>query len=328
MRPFLWLMPLVLLGGCDNADEPIKSYTANDPNRQEIRLLAAIFQARKDRALVFKLSGPKTEVDLRRDEFLAFIDSFQRQHPERWKLPADWIPQQGGELRPLWYYIPGRKMPLECTFSPLQGEKATSVVLNVQRWRRQMLLPPLEVKDFDEPLVEFKRIDDMDVAIIDMVGYGDYTPPASPAAVEPPPPPPSLPFQYTLPKDWEIVPERRPAIVLVIQAGAKTEVTLSKLPGDAGGVLANVNRWRGQLRLPPASDLAEARKTMSKLRTPLAEMELVDLHNPEKTGANRFAIGFFTLGNDTWFVKMSGPSTEVLAARDTLREFLESFKMD
>lgn len=33
-------------------------------------------------------------------------------------------------------------------------------------------------------------------------------------------------------------------------AGAKVDITVSSFPGDVGGLLANINRWRGQLGLP------------------------------------------------------------------------------
>jgi hypothetical protein len=60
--------------------------------------------------------------------------------------------------------------------------------------------------------------------------------------------------QWTLPSGWTEQPATamRYATFVIPGEGQPLEVTVTKLPGTSG-VLANVNRWRGQLRLPPIS---------------------------------------------------------------------------
>jgi hypothetical protein len=38
---------------------------------------------------------------------------------------------------------------------------------------------------------------------------------------------------------------------MVSDPDGKAEVTVSAFPGDTGGLLANLNRWRGQIGLEP-----------------------------------------------------------------------------
>src|SRR5436309_3698517 len=59
-----------------------------------------------------------------------------------------------------------------------------------------------------------------------------------------------------LPPDWKEVPAGQMLLskyVVSDASGAQAEVTVSAFPGDVGGVLRNVNRWREQLQLEPVS---------------------------------------------------------------------------
>jgi hypothetical protein len=59
------------------------------------------------------------------------------------------------------------------------------------------------------------------------------------------------------------------------------EVTVVRLPGDAGGVLANVNRWRGQLGLDPTTEagLGAQSTTITVSET---KVTIVDFEGPRK----------------------------------------------
>lgn len=63
---------------------------------------------------------------------------------------------------------------------------------------------------------------------------------------------------WTVPQGWRQVPGTQAMRVATFEAGVgenRIEIVVSAFPGRAGGLLANVNRWRGQLHLEP---LAEA----------------------------------------------------------------------
>src|SRR5262252_7695326 len=69
------------------------------------------------------------------------------------------------------------------------------------------------------------------------------------------PAPPSL--KWTLPAGWEEVSpgEMRVASFRIKgPEGKQADVSIVPLPGTAGGVSANVNRWRGQLGLSPLTE--------------------------------------------------------------------------
>lgn len=58
-------------------------------------------------------------------------------------------------------------------------------------------------------------------------------------------------YRWNLPKGWvelEATPMRQ--INLRLESNADVEMYLTMLPGDGGGLLANINRWRQQMGLP------------------------------------------------------------------------------
>ncbi len=71
--------------------------------------------------------------------------------------------------------------------------------------------------------------------------------------------PPSIgPLRYEVPEGWRFDPQPRTARLgtLVFSDGsASGDLAITRFPGDVGGELANVNRWRGQLGLSPVADL-------------------------------------------------------------------------
>lgn len=74
-------------------------------------------------------------------------------------------------------------------------------------------------------------------------------------AAHPKPPAPAAPYTWTLPEGWTDLPPRQ------FREGnwrvnnePDVQAYLSVLPGTGGGVLANVNRWRSQMGLDPATE--------------------------------------------------------------------------
>ena len=58
---------------------------------------------------------------------------------------------------------------------------------------------------------------------------------------------------WTVPSGWQEGQLAQFLVAKYVIAGADgtAAVNVSSLAGDGGGLLANVNRWRGQLGLPP-----------------------------------------------------------------------------
>lgn len=100
------------------------------------------------------------------------------------------------------------------------------------------------------------------------------------------------------------------------------EVTIIALEGPAGGELANVNRWRDQIGLPPveAKALGSTRKSVS---SKAGEVIVHELLSP---GGGGIIAGMVapTEGH-TWFLKMAGDSRSMSAVRENFLQWIGSF---
>ena len=105
-------------------------------------------------------------------------------------------------------------------------------------------------------------------------------------------------------------------------AGGNGDVSISKLNGDGGGLLANVNRWRGQVGLPAleAAALASNSKTLATASGDSATW--VELAGTEKTifGA------IVARGDVSWFFKLTVPSAAAGRQREGFEQFVRSVR--
>lgn len=133
---------------------------------------------------------------------------------------------------------------------------------------------------------------------------------------------------WTAPSTWEEQPAsgfRKGSYVVRRPEGKTADVSVISFPETAGGLLANVNRWRDQLKLPPITNVAEAGTPM-----PVAGRDLffVDLVSEQPIGPDesksRILGGVFPLAAETWFFKMTGPDAVVESQREAFRQFLAS----
>lgn len=126
---------------------------------------------------------------------------------------------------------------------------------------------------------------------------------------------------WTLPAGWreEAGQGMRYATLLAGPVGQAYEVTVVRLEGAAGGMLANVNRWRGQLGLPP-TDEGGAGENLIRLPSAAGEILLVDLLGKDESGKQaRMLAAIAQAGGSSWFFKMIGPKAR-------LEEFAPQFK--
>jgi hypothetical protein len=153
------------------------------------------------------------------------------------------------------------------------------------------------------------------------MGMGGGAPVATPAAGDKP--------TWTIPTGWQEGPLAQFLVAkyVIVGAGeAKAEVNVSSLTGDGGGMLANINRWRGQLGQTPASEADIANlPTMDASGTKASIVEIAGT-NP-RTGKPAQLIGIvLPLGGQTWFYKLMGDAEVVAAQRDALVKFVQSAK--
>jgi hypothetical protein len=135
-------------------------------------------------------------------------------------------------------------------------------------------------------------------------------------------------LSWKTPAGWTELPGNgmRAATFVLPKGPGKAEVTVIALPGDVGGELANVNRWRGQIALPPVgeADLAGVR---TKVRSGAGELFVYDFTS---TGAKktRLVAGMIQVSGTMWFFKLMGDEKPVAAAKPAFLKLLEGLKAD
>ena len=97
------------------------------------------------------------------------------------------------------------------------------------------------------------------------------------------------------------------------------DLSITAFPGDVGGDLANVNRWRGQLQLPPVPDLTG---TLQPLEANGLRIRVFDGAN----GGTRMLGAIVPLTGETWFFKLTGPDALVAREKPAFLEFLKTVK--
>ena len=129
---------------------------------------------------------------------------------------------------------------------------------------------------------------------------------------------------WDVPASWKVVPTEQPMRLATYEAfGA--EVTVSAFPGAAGGVLSNVNRWRGQIGLAPtdASALASSLIASSVNGVEIATLTL--------TGSEgQVMLGAIIVPGDgkSWFVKSTTDAAKAAALLPSFESFAKSFRRE
>jgi hypothetical protein len=154
-------------------------------------------------------------------------------------------------------------------------------------------------------------------------------PPTDPSgAAMPNLPPPSAAEEgkalaWDLPKGWS---EARAGgmrlATLKPPVPGKIDVSVIVLSGTAGGELANVNRWRGQVGLGQV-DEATRMKMRKDVKSKAGTVSLYDFGG-EGNAKERMLAGLLLVDGRSWFFKMSGDSEAVAAARTDFVSLLQS----
>jgi hypothetical protein len=133
------------------------------------------------------------------------------------------------------------------------------------------------------------------------------------------------PLRWQAPAQWK--PKAATAIrkgsYSVTRAGDEADVSVTAFPGDVGGLSANVNRWRGQVGLPPLDDSAMGTATEAFDANGL-HFTLVDFAGSETSGQQRILAAFAPWQGGTWFFKMTGPAALVEDEKPAFVAFLRT----
>jgi len=150
----------------------------------------------------------------------------------------------------------------------------------------------------------------------------------SPGALPPPPDASTTgTLQWSLPKGWTETRSAGGMRYATLKPGTpgKLDVSVTVFPGQAGGEIANVNRWRNQIGLPPVDEAALARDRKT-LVAPVGSVAVFDYTSDGKE-KTRLVAGILFAGGNSWFVKMVGDAGPVAASRADFVRLLESLRL-
>lgn len=136
---------------------------------------------------------------------------------------------------------------------------------------------------------------------------------------------------WNVPAEW-VADDAPPPMLLAAWtipaagAGDTTRVTVSRLAGEGGGILPNINRWRSQLGLGPVARIED--QPMQAIDIAGHPAAAVDL-----TGdTSRTVVALYPRidQNATWFFKMTGTPQRVGDQLEPFTTFVQSvrFKED
>jgi len=172
------------------------------------------------------------------------------------------------------------------------------------------------------------------LGVLTVVGCEDRKPIRSYTVVkdEPPPPPPAEPDKilWSLPQGWSAQRSSDGIAYAAITTDGDqpVRITVTQLPGGAGGMLANIQRWAGQIAFQPSED--EARQVIERRICRSGEYILVDMVGQkvdELTGQPLRILG--SVMNDAtsvWFFKAMAPADWIEPHKAAFTRLTDSVK--
>jgi hypothetical protein len=133
---------------------------------------------------------------------------------------------------------------------------------------------------------------------------------------------------WVAPAGWSAKPlgaMRKGSYAVPNAAGAPADLSITAFPGAVGGELANVNRWRGQLSLPPVTEAGLA-GSVTRFGANGLTFTLVDLAATDPANPQRMLGAMVPFEGAMWFFKLSGPAALVGATKPAFLEFLQTVK--
>lgn len=105
--------------------------------------------------------------------------------------------------------------------------------------------------------------------------------------------------------------------------GETADLSIIAFPGDAGGLAANINRWRGQVGLPPLSP-AQVDADIEHTDTAYLHVDLVSMTGEAAGVPTRIDGAIFNYAGESWFIKFMGPADLVARENQNFRAFVQS----
>lgn len=133
-------------------------------------------------------------------------------------------------------------------------------------------------------------------------------------------------IEWDAPSGWSEAPNDNPTRLAVfrIDGAPDVEIVVTRFPGDVGGALANVNRWRAQIGLGPING-SSLEAHIERLSVPGFDAYLYCATN---AGRGLVAVGLEESAQSrTWFVKATSTEQSFDRVRDDVPAFARSFRV-
>ncbi|MFP4143513.1 MAG: hypothetical protein ACLFV3_00050 [Phycisphaeraceae bacterium] len=298
-----------------------------------------------------------------------------------WTLPDGWREVDDDQPMRVATFMAGPEgEALEVAVSAFAGD-AGGTRANINRWRRQMGLGPIEAGEIDEHTSAFQHDDlrgrtlrirgrasqdepatDMLAAILQAGGSRTWfvraTGPADlldrhesafeqfahsfrPAATAPADhhdhdhdhadhAPPDAQPSWQVPAGWQPEEAASRFVHAAFTAGPAdrpASVRVTPMPGDGGGLEANLRMWRQQVGLPAEGADSENLRAAS-IEVAGQPVTLVELRGGAGEGASAGALIVAVMPRDhqTWFLRIAGPDSTVDEERDEFIRFVQSVR--
>ncbi|HEV2392118.1 MAG TPA: hypothetical protein VG146_07115 [Verrucomicrobiae bacterium] len=135
---------------------------------------------------------------------------------------------------------------------------------------------------------------------------------------------------WQVPAGWHEAPASQFLVAKFTIAGdnnAAAAVNVSESAGEGGGLLLNVNRWRGQLGLAPLGE-SEINQLATPVDTTGGKAILIDMTGTDaRTGQKaRLVAAIVPQGGQTWFYKLMGDEQLVQQQKDAFTKLVQTAK--
>ena len=141
-----------------------------------------------------------------------------------------------------------------------------------------------------------------------------------------PPTPKQNPWSWITPQNWKQGKQeqmRTASFKVSNPEGGTLDISVSSFPGVVGGLLANVNRWIGQVDLAPVSQSSIDQYCSTKTFAG-HQGHFVEAYGKEKA----VLAGILFLEKESWFFKLIGDRTLAEKEKNSFTRFLDSISLE
>ena len=277
-----------------------------------------------------KLEGDVDAVAAREIEVREFLKTIQFSADEKmeWTLPAGWKQLPPTEMRHATLVLGGQpSLEMSVTKFPSNPDLNLDeqLLMNFNRWRGQLSLEPIPDNEFVNNSEKLNLNgfvaywgNFVGTSTRKVAGMLPTSPSANPSQGKVARPSSTPVFEK--PSDWTDAPAAPFAIVTLQAKEGDSKILITVTPAK-GSLDANVNRWRGQVGLPPLEP-SEVAAIARKIDVGSLAGNFYEITNGAQT-----ILGVVVEDRDqSWFIKLNGDSVLAARERPQFEKFLKSLQ--